>query len=46
MILEDKDDNGFVWGDPVTGEQVYRPGSGVISDGSASNPVASTATRK
>jgi hypothetical protein len=38
-ILEDKGDDGFVWDDPVTGEEVYRPGSGVVAgDGTASNP--------
>jgi hypothetical protein len=38
-ILEDKGDDGFVWDDPVTGEEVYRPDSGVVAgDGSASNP--------
>jgi hypothetical protein len=38
-ILEDKGAHGFVWDDPVTGEEVYRPGSGVVAgDGTAANP--------
>jgi hypothetical protein len=31
--------NGFVWDGPVTGDQVYRPGSGVVAGyGTAANP--------
>jgi hypothetical protein len=30
-ILEDHGEFGFTWDDPVTGEQVYRPGSGVVA---------------